>query len=121
MTETRHDYSAEPEDEAGNGHRSGAFLKGFVGGALISAGAVICARHMYAAIVRLRRELMDVNDSAAARYEQVTTQVGGAFDDLEQKARQVAEKAPRVVARTEGDVEERRIAREPETLAVQTH
>jgi hypothetical protein len=51
----------------------------------------------------------------------VTTQVGGAFDDLEQKARQVAEKAPRVVARTEGDVEERRIAREPATVAVNSH
>jgi hypothetical protein len=45
----------------------------------------------------------------------VTAQVGGAFDDLEQKARDAAEQAPGVVARAASDLE-----RETETLAGNT-
>jgi hypothetical protein len=116
MTETRHDKSAEPGLEAGNGHRSGAFLRGLVGGTLIGAAAgVVCAPHVYAALRRFRRQLLDVDDAPATRYRHVTAQVGGAFDDLEQKARDVAEHAPSVVARGAGDVE-----RATETLAGNT-
>jgi gas vesicle protein len=104
MTETRPD-STEPGVEAGNSHRSGAFLKGLVGGALIGATAgVVCAPQVYAALRRFRRRLMDVDDSPATRYQHVTAQVGGTFDDLEEKARHVAEKAPSVVARGAGPV-----------------
>ena len=115
MTETRNEHFTEPGFEAGNGHRSGAFLKGFVGGVLIGAAAgVVCAPHMYAALRRFRRQLLDLGDSPATRYRDVTTQVGGAFDDLEQKARDVAEQAqaPNVVVRNASDVQ-----RETKTLA----
>lgn len=105
MTETRHDSSTEPSVEAGNGHRRGAFLKGLGGGALIGVAAgVVCAPHVYAALRRFRHRLMDVDDSPATRYQHVTAQVGGTFDDLEQKARDVAEKVPSVVARGAGPV-----------------
>jgi gas vesicle protein len=121
MTETRHDDSTEPGVEAGNRHRSGMFLKGFVGGALIGAAAgVVCAPHMYVALRRFRRRLMDVDDSPATRYQHVTAQVGGTFDDLEQKGRTVAEKAPSVVARGAGDVEDRLVERKTETVAGNT-
>ena len=104
MTETAHDFT-EPGVEAGSGHRSGAFLTGLVGGALIGATAgVVCAPHVYAAFRRFRRRLTDVDDSPATRYQHVTAQVGGTFDDLEEKARGVAEKAPGVGARAAGPV-----------------
>jgi gas vesicle protein len=117
MTETRNEHFTEPGFEAGNGHRSGAFLKGLVGGALIGAAAgLVCAPQVYAALRTFRRQLMNVSDSGAQRYRHVTTEVGGAFDDL-QKARDVAEKAPSSVARAAGDVTDRRIEREAETAA----
>jgi gas vesicle protein len=116
MTGTRHDSSTEPGLQPGNGHRRDAFLRGLVGGALIGAAAgVVCAPHVYAALRRFRRQLRDVNDSPATRYRHVTAQVGGAFDDLEQKARDAAEQAPGVVARAASDLE-----RESETLAGNT-
>ena len=105
MTETPHDSSTEPSVEAGTGHRSAAFLEGLIGGALIGAAAgVVCAPRVYAALRRFRRRLMDVDASPATRYQHVTEQVGGTFDDLEQKARDVAAKAPTVVARGAGPV-----------------
>jgi gas vesicle protein len=123
MTETRHDNPAEPGLEAGNGHRSGAFLKGLVGGVLIGAAAgAVCAPHMYAALRRFRRQLLDLDDSPTTRYRDVTAQVGGAFDDLEQKARDVGEQAPSVVVPDASVVmpDARNVERETETLAGNT-
>ena len=103
MTETRRDASTEPGDEAGNGHGNDAFLKGLVGGMLIGAAAgMVCAPHVYAALRRCRHQLTNVSDSAATRYQRVTTQVGGSFDDLEQKARDVAGTAPIDAVRAAG-------------------
>ena len=116
MIETRHVNSAEPGLEVGNGHHRSGFLKGLVGGTLIGAAAgVLCAPHVYAALRRFRRQLLDGDASPATRYRHVTAQVGGAFDDLQPKARDTAEQAPSVAARAAGDVE-----RETETVAGNT-
>jgi gas vesicle protein len=110
MTET-HDKTTESRPEAATG-TTGGFLIGLVGGALIgTAVGVLFAPQINAAARNVRRQLRDAaadaSDAAAKQYQEATTRVGDAVDDLQQRGRGIYGKALSAVVRGAEDVKER--------------
>jgi gas vesicle protein len=111
MTETRLGNASRRHVEA-TGRHTGGLLKGLVGGALIgTAAGVFFAPRIYAVFRNLRRHMAeaaaDASGAAAEGYQEATTRVGEAVDDLHQKGRGVYEKALNVVVRGAQEITER--------------
>jgi gas vesicle protein len=97
--------------EATNDHggQAASFLKGLFAGALVgTAAGILFAPQAVAALRSLRRQLTDtaanIGDAAAERYQQASTQVSDAVDDLHEKGRGAYGKVLSAVVRGAQDV-----------------
>jgi len=97
--------------EATNDHggQGASFLKDLFAGALVgTAAGILFAPQAVAALRSLRRQLTDtaanIGDAAAERYQQASTQVSDAVDDLHEKGRGAYGKVLSAVVRGAQDV-----------------